>query len=308
MKTKLLFYIGLGWTVAGLYGADPAAKEEGAKELPARVRFSGSVRELVAAVNAGDTQESLRKLRTLESGLLAHDPDRPRSEFLSALRHLDPKVLGTFEDGLVARYKTLMTSPDSLSESDRQEVEMIAAVAREAMSKRLGELFLRDVKKVEPYVFKEVLNQGGWRPRNVDDWKGLQGRLVAGSIASDDLAILKRWISLADASQGDLRLLIWWGLGYSLREEAFNYLLAQYARGLEGREKMVVEFALNWSVQRMATYVTRLEKYQDYPFGALTPEEVRSLRARLLESAPKLQQRLKDAGILMNSAAGLYMD
>lgn len=312
MKTTLVFCLTIGGCAVGAYGASSlpvgAVQEKERIALPESVRFSESMRELVAAANAGDTKGSLKKLHNLDRDLPPGDPNHPRSAFLAALRDLDPKVIGTFEDSLIARYTSLMAAPEKLSEADKSELEMIATIARESMSLRLAKLFLRDVTKVAPYIFKENVERSGWRPADVDDWKGLQGRMVSASIASDDLQILKDWIALAETSTGDLQLLIWWGLGYSLREEAFNYLLGQHSRGLGGREKIIVEYALNWEVQGMHEYSDRLEKYKGRPFGVLTPTDVESLRARVQKLALKLERRLKNEGISVGSAASMYRE
>ena len=165
MKTTLEFCLTLVWCAAGIYGASPlpvgVSHDKERIILPEPVRFSESIRELVAAVNAGDTNGSLQKLHSVDRSLLPGDPSHPRSEFLAQLRYLSPKVIGTFEDSLVARYSVLMAAPEKLSETDKSELEMITVVAKEAMSRKLAKLFLRDITKVEPYIFKENVERGG---------------------------------------------------------------------------------------------------------------------------------------------------
>jgi hypothetical protein len=312
MKYTLLSYLSILCSALNVHGLNSSPietrKETEQVSTPESVKFAESVRKLVRAVNEGDVTGSLQKLHDLDKDIPPRDPRRPRAAFLDELRYLDSKVIGTFEESLVARYDALVADPERLTAADKSEFEMIAALAKEAMSLKLAKLFLRDIKKVEPYIFKEKVDRRGWRPSDVDDWRGLQGRMVSASVACDDLPVLNEWIALAEKSTGDFRLLIWWGLGNSLREEAFTYLMKQHSQGLDGREKIIVEYALTWEMQRISSLSKRSEKNPDNRFGVLTPAEIEKLRVRLQKLAPQLQERLKSANISKDSPGMFYRD
>jgi len=272
--------------------------------------FNEFVGKLVQDVNSSGSKVALGKLQLLDQELITNDSGKLRMLFLEKLKGVDPKVIGVFEESLLLRYYELMGNPESLSDVNESEVGMIAVVGRSAISVKLAKLFRRDATKVKPYLFSEkaLRYRGAWRRPDVDDWKGLQGRLISASIACDDLEILKDWIGLAESSPENLRLLIWWGLGYSLREEAMNYLLEKRSKQLTPDEQFIVECALSFASERISTLSNRLESHRDDRFGALTLIETQALGDRLRHLAPLIEQRLKATGAFRQSSSLVYRE
>jgi hypothetical protein len=288
-----------------LYGVLAITPSKAAME---ELQFSLSLEKLVQTAGTGDSS-ALEELHRLDKELVTNSSLPRRLVFLQKLRDLDPSKIGSFETTLIERYEHLMKNPAQLDERALEEVGAIAIIAHHLMSTKLAWLLYRDVGKVQPYMFKSNIVRGGWRPTDVDDWKGLQGRMMAAAIASGDPELTKSFIAWAEHTSGDLRMLIWWALAYSVDKQSVDYLLEVNSRSLTDRERTLVQFALSMiAVRTTSTLPRKLEKQKNGSFGVLTPLEFESLVGRIEITGVQLEATLKSNGIPIQSPMMMYAD
>jgi hypothetical protein len=272
---------------------------------PRQLEFDQAMLRLILSADHG-AEGICDDLIRLGRGLAVSDPNHYYPVFLWALGDLNPELAGTFEDDLVSRYESLMQRVGEWDAEMESELEAIAVYGKRVMSVRLGRLFLRDAQNVAPYKFGKIEPRGGWRSRDKDDWRGLQGRMISASVACNDLAVTKEWLQQAESAKGDLRKLIIWALGYSMREEVIDYLMKKYQTEGSDEMRLLIKYALGYSNLRMERYAEQLKKGAGAKFGVLSAVEAEELRFRLEALGPKVKERLSKAGILVESPMDLY--